>query len=67
MGKAVFLAKLEQEAARQAKLYHQRVLPPQLDRVTTLIGKYPWQVILILSGFTAVFMELSKLFKGGSW
>jgi hypothetical protein len=48
-----FLRKLEAEAAQQARLYQSRILPPQLDWLSSLIGRYPWQVMLVASGLTA--------------
>lgn len=53
-----FLAKLEHEAAHQAVLSQRRWLPPQLDVITSLVGNFPWQIILVLAGFTAVIIEL---------
>lgn len=54
-----FLEKLEQEATLQSKLQHQRLLPQQLDAITSLIGRYPWQTIMILSGLMAVLLEVT--------
>jgi hypothetical protein len=31
-----------------------RLLPRQLDPLTSLIGNYPWQILLISSGITTV-------------
>lgn len=53
-----FIAKLEQEAARQAELSRRRWLPPQLDSLTSFIGNYPWQVLLVISGVTALVVEI---------
>lgn len=55
-----FLAKLQEEAALQAKLEHHRLLPPQLDFITSFIGRYPWQVLLTLSGITALVIEITR-------
>lgn len=55
-----FLAKLQEEAALQAKLEHHRLIPPQLDFITSIIGRYPWQVLLALSGITALIIEVTR-------
>ncbi len=56
----VFLAQLQHQATQQAKLYRYRVLPPQLDALTSFIGRYPWQVLLIVSGLVAVVVEVLR-------
>jgi hypothetical protein len=48
-----FLKRLQSEASLQARLHQQRFLPAQLDVITSFIGRYPWQVVLVLSGLTA--------------
>jgi hypothetical protein len=53
-----FLEKLEQEATLQSKLQQQRLLPTQLDAITSLIGRYPWQTIFVLSGMMAFLLEV---------
>lgn len=53
-----FLVKLQEEAALQSKLQLNRWLPEELDAITSTIGKYPWQVILVLSGVTSLLIEL---------
>lgn len=58
---ADFLAFLETEADFQAKLHQNRVLPRGLDAVSALIGKYPWQILLISSGISAVLFEGIKI------
>lgn len=55
-----FLSQLKLEAKKQAKLHENRLLPRQLDGVTSLIGTYPWQALLLLSGMTALVLELAK-------
>lgn len=55
-----FLSKLQEEAALQAKLEHHRLIPPQLDFITSFIGRYPWQVFLVLSFITALIIEISR-------
>lgn len=55
-----FLVKLQAEAKLQARLHEQRILPHQVDWLTSLIGRYPWQVLLVASGLTAVVVEASR-------
>jgi len=54
-----FLAQLQQQAAKQALVHTRRILPEQLDIFTSFIGRFPWQVILVLSGLVAVVLEFS--------
>lgn len=54
-----FLIQLQQQAAKQSLVHSKRLLPEQLDVFTSFIGRYPWQVILILSGFVAVLLEFA--------
>jgi hypothetical protein len=54
-----FLEKLEQEATLQSRLQQQRLLPQQIDWLTSIIGRYPWQTILVLSGFVAFLLEVT--------
>ena len=49
-----FIIQLEKEAQKQAILHENRLLPRQLDWLTTMVGNYAWQVILILSLLTAL-------------
>jgi hypothetical protein len=56
-----FLNRLQAEAALQSQLHQRRFLPHQLDGLTSLIGNYPWQIILVVSGVTALFMEFLKV------
>jgi hypothetical protein len=58
MDKQVFLHQLQLQAEKQARLHYTRLLPPQLDFVTSFIGHYPWQVILVLSALTALVTEI---------
>lgn len=53
-----FVARLQAEAALQSQLHKRRFLPSQLDWLTSLIGNYPWQVMLLLSGVTAGLLEV---------
>jgi len=56
----VFLAKLQVEAKLQAKLHEQRLLPPQIDWLTSLIGRFPWQFLLVTSSLVAAVVEASR-------
>jgi hypothetical protein len=53
-----FLDQLQLQAKKQAKLHETRLLPRQLDSITSFVGNYPWQVLLALSGITALVIEL---------
>lgn len=55
-----FVAKLQKQAAIQAKLHSMRLLPSRLDPITSVIGQYPWQFLLISSAITAVILRLLK-------
>lgn len=55
-----FLKKLESEAALQAKLERSQLLPRKLDRITSFIGRYPWQVLLVVSGLCSAGIEVLK-------
>ncbi len=55
---AHFLHTLQQEAKRQSPLSQSRFFPQPLDPVMAFIGNYPWQTVLVLSGVTAVILEL---------
>ena len=48
-----FLHQLQQQAAKQAVLQEKRLLPKQFDFASALVGNYPWQVLIIVSGLTA--------------
>lgn len=52
-----FLSKLQVEAQLQARLHSHKILPDKLDLVASFIGHYPWQVILVASGLTAIGIE----------
>jgi len=61
-----FLDKLEKEASLQAKLSTTRIFPTQLDALTSFIGRYPWQFVLLVSGVTALFIEILRMsLRGG--
>ncbi len=53
-----FLNELQQQAKLQAPLNTVRWLPKEVDPITSFIGKYPWQVLLVLSGVTAVLIRI---------
>lgn len=53
-----FLTKLQHQAALQAKLNKRRFLPTQFDFLTSLIGRYAWQFLVITSGITALLIEV---------
>jgi|GEM_PF-1749535 len=50
---STFLQQLQEQAKLQSHLSTSRVLPKQLDPLSTFIGNCPWQIILVLSGVTA--------------
>lgn len=58
MNKGDFLAQLQQQAEKQAKLHTSRIFPSQLDALTSFVGHYPWQVMAALSFMTALLVEL---------
>lgn len=53
-----FIEELQKEAAAQSKLHLHRFLPQQLDGVTSFVGRYHWQVLLLLSLGTAVALRV---------
>lgn len=57
-----FLTKLQTEAKQQAKLNQSRILPQELDGLTSFVGRYPWQVLLVSSGLTSLALEILKGF-----
>jgi len=48
-----FIAFLQRRASLQAKLHTQRVLPSQLDWLTSFVGRYSWQTLLGVSALVA--------------
>ena len=52
-----FLKQLQVQAKKQAQLEKRRILPKKLDWFGSLVGNYPWQVILTVSGLTAFAIE----------
>lgn len=55
-----FLQRLQHEAQLQAQLHQHRLLPRQIDWLTSLIGRYSLQTILLLSFLTAIMLEVIK-------
>lgn len=55
---APFLSRLQSEAKLQSKLHRERWLPAQLDPLTTFIGQYSWQVLLVMALITSVLVEV---------
>lgn len=49
----IFVQTLQSFAQRQSKLQNTSVFPPIFNPVTTMIGQYPWQSLLVLSFFTS--------------
>jgi hypothetical protein len=58
MNKDDFLAQLQLQAEKQAKLHHSRFFPTQLDGLTSFVGRYPWQVMAVASFLTALLVEV---------
>lgn len=58
MDNQTFLARLQAEATLQARLQQQRILPSQLDGLTTFIGRHSWQVLLFLALGTSLTLEV---------
>jgi hypothetical protein len=54
-----FITTLQREAKRQSSLNQTRFFPQSLDPFTALVGNYPWQILLVLSGITAIVVELA--------
>lgn len=44
-----FISLLQDQARKQSGLNRHRLLPKKMDAVTSVVGNYPWQVILTLS------------------
>ena len=53
-----FLEVLQAQAKQQSRLHEKRLLPKNVDWLTSLIGNYPWQFILFLSVVGAVLWGL---------
>lgn len=54
-----FVSLLQEQAQLQSKLNKERLLPREVDWVTSLIGNYPWQFILVISVIGAVIWEVA--------
>lgn len=57
MNNEEFLKKLQNEAKLQKSLNQTRLLPKQLDFITSFIGNYSLLSILILTTLTVIFLE----------
>ena len=55
-----FMIKLQEEASLQARLNKSSLIPPQFDGITSFLGRYPWQCLLVLSGLTSLALEIYK-------
>ncbi|MBU0974791.1 hypothetical protein KKD03_03775 [Patescibacteria group bacterium] len=53
-----FLKELQKEARAQKKLNEERVFPEFFDEVTSFIGVYSWQTLLVLALITATLVEI---------
>ena len=53
-----FVSVLQRQAKEQSRLHEERLLPKNVDWITSLIGNYPWQFILVLALIGAVVWEL---------
>jgi hypothetical protein len=53
-----FLLKLQKEATTQKKLNEERIFPESFDALTSFIGTYSWQTILVLAILTAILAEI---------
>jgi hypothetical protein len=49
MKKNDFVSELQRQAKRQSRLHERRLLPSQVDWLTSIVGNYPWQVIFVLA------------------
>ena len=55
-----FLKKLQAEAKQQKKISQTRIIPSAFDPVTSYIGENTVVVLLVLSIFTAIVLEVLK-------
>lgn len=58
MQRDTFLERLQSQAAKQAVLNKERIFPSQLDGLTSFIGNYPWQTLIVVSILSALCLEL---------
>jgi hypothetical protein len=56
-----FLQELYAQAEQQALLHETSLIPRQLDWLTSLIGRYPWQTALLLAVVTSIVLEVPTL------
>jgi hypothetical protein len=54
----IFLEKLQEQAKLQSKLNEHRIFPRQLDNITSFIGNYPWQTLLVISFLSAALWQV---------
>ncbi len=53
-----FVEKLQKQAKVQSQLERKRILPRKVDSLTSLIARYPWQTLLLLSLLTTIALEV---------
>jgi hypothetical protein len=53
-----FLKKLQQEAKHQSRLEKVRLLPKNIDWLAQIIATHPWQILLLVSFFTTLVIEI---------
>lgn len=58
MNKKNFLELLKDEARLQAKLENKTIFPKKIGILLSVVARYPWQVLLITSFFTAIFINI---------
>ncbi|MBU0576503.1 hypothetical protein KJ654_02475 [Patescibacteria group bacterium] len=56
-----FIQRLQVEVLFQSQLEHRKLLPEKLGGLGRFIASYPWQVILVISGVTALVKALMRL------
>lgn len=56
-----FIKKLQSEALIQSRLEQNQLLPKKLGGLGRFVINYPWQVILVASGITALVQVLIVL------
>lgn len=53
-----FVSLLQEQAQKQSMLNTRRILPKKMDAITSFVGNYPWQVILVASTIGAIIWQL---------
>lgn len=53
-----FISVLQDQAKKQSRLHEERLLPKNVDWLTSMIGNYPWQFILALALIGAIGWQL---------